>query len=86
MKLKEGIITHTNEDGFMLIGSGSDSFNGIIKLNKTGEYLVSCLKEETTIEEILEKFKAKYNATEDEIKDGVIGAINQLKEVNAIDY
>lgn len=86
MKLKKGIITHTNEDGFLLIGSGDDSFNGIIKLNKTGEYLIKCLKTDTTFEEIIDKFKNEFNGTEEEISKDVTNALNQLKEVNAIDY
>ncbi|MBQ0097785.1 MAG: PqqD family protein [Oscillospiraceae bacterium] len=86
MKLKEEVITYKNEDGFMLIGGGRESFNGIIKLNKTGEFLVTCLKEEITLEEILKKFEIEYSVSEDEIKEDVISAINQLKEVRAIDY
>lgn len=86
MKLKDSIITHKNETGYLLIGSGDETFNGIITLNGTGEFLALCLEEDLSLDEILNRFYDKYDGDKSQIKEEVIQAIEKLKEVNAIEY
>ena len=61
MKLKDTYITH-DSDGEQILLDTSSSFAGLIRNNKTAAFIVECLKEDTTEENIVETMLEKYDA------------------------
>lgn len=84
MKLKETFITHTTNNEQILVDA-SGKFSGIVRNNKTAAFIVDCLKEETSIEEIINKMSEEYDAPVEDIKEGVDNVLNTLRKVGALD-
>lgn len=83
MKLKDGFITHETCDEHLTV-STNGAFNGIIRSNATAAFIVECLKEETTEQEIIQKMMAKYNAPSDIIEEDVKKVLDTLRGINAL--
>lgn len=85
MKLKDTFVTHQFDDTYAIVNAEKNSFNGIINGNKTAGFIVECLKEDTTTEQIIEKMLKKYDAPVDVITEDVNKIVDTLKAVGAID-
>ena len=81
MKLKDTFITYENDGDHILIDASS-AFAGLVHSNKTAAFIVDCLKSEA---EIIGKMREKYDASEEEIANGVRDIIGKLKSIGAID-
>ncbi len=84
MKLKDTYITH-DSDGEQILLDTSSSFAGLIRNNRTAAFIVECLKEDTTEEEIVEAMLEKYDAPKDVLARDVSEVIEKLRKVGAID-
>ena len=84
MKLKNTFITHTSNNEQILVDT-SGKFSGIVRNNKTAAFIVDCLKEETSIEEIINKMSEDYDAPLEDIKKGVDVVLDTLRKVGALD-
>ena len=84
MKLKDSYITH-NSDGEQILLDTSSSFSGLIRSNKTAALIVDCLKEDTTLEEIVDTMFEKFDAPKDVIKKDVEAIIEKLKAVGTLE-
>ena len=87
MKLTEGFITHTVDDEQIMVASGGaiDVFHGIVQSNETAAFIIDSLKQETTIENIVDDMCKTYDATKETIEKDVKGVIEQLREIGAIE-
>lgn len=85
MKLRKGFITHESNGEHITVTAGNTDFNGLVRSNKTAGFIVECLKESVTKEEIVKKMLAKYDAPEDVIAKDVESILAKLKEIGAID-
>ena len=85
MKLKPDFITQTIEDTQFLVPIGAQSFQGIVRSNKTAAYIVDCLKEETSEKAIVDAMCRKYDATREEIAADVAEIISTLRRINALE-
>lgn len=85
MKLKDTFVTHQFDDTYVIVNTEKSPFNGIINGNQTVAFIVECLKEETTTEQIIEKMLEKYDAPVDVITNDVNKIIGKLKGIGAID-
>ena len=86
MKLKEGFCTQKIAKGQVMVplGKADTDFRGIVRSNSTAAFVVNCLKEETTRDEILEKLKNTYDAPEDVMAKDLDEVLEKLKSINAI--
>ena len=84
MKLKETFVTQQIDDTYVMLDTEKSVFNGIINGNKSAGFIVECLKEEVTKEEIIEKMLNKYDAPVDIITEDVNKIIGTLKKLGAI--
>ncbi|MDD6082901.1 MAG: PqqD family protein [Oscillospiraceae bacterium] len=84
MKLKESYITH-DSDGEQILLDTSSSFAGLIRNNKTAAFIVECLKEDITEENIVEAMFEKYDAPKDVLAKDVSDVIEKLRKVGALD-
>ena len=84
MKLKETFITHTTNNEQILVDT-SGKFSGIVRNNNPAAFIVDCLKEETSIEEIINKMIEEYDAPIEDIKKGVNDVLDTLRKIGALD-
>lgn len=85
MKLKDDFITQDVDDTQFLVAVGNEKFNGMIRSNKTAAFIVDCLKEETSENEIIDKMCDKYDASRGVIEADVKEILTKLKSINAIE-
>ena len=83
MKLKYTYITH-DSDGEQILLDTSSSFAGLIRNNKTAAFIVECLKEDITEENIVEAMFEKYDAPKDVLAKDVADVIEKLRKVGAL--
>lgn len=85
MRLKDGFITHEGVDEHITVPAGGLSFSGMVRSNKTAGFIVECLKEDVTEEEIVERMLAKYDASKEQITGDVETVIDKLRSIGAIE-
>ena len=87
MKLKNGFCTQTISDGQVMVptAQADTSFRGIVRSNETAAFVVDCLKEETTEEDILAKLKEEYEGDEEKMKTDLKTVLSKLREIEAIE-
>ena len=84
MKLNPNFITRTIEDTQFLVPVEQEAFRGLVRSNSTAAFIVDCLKEDTTMKQIVEAVYAKYDAPKETIAKDVKRIIGSLKEIGAI--
>ena len=85
MKLKNNFITHEIGDDQIMIATGNTDFNGMVKSNKTAAFIINCLKEDTTKEEIISRMMNKYDADKKIIEADVDKILNVLYEIDGVE-
>lgn len=84
MKLKHGFVTREmGNEQIMVAADGK--FSGMVRSNKAAAFIVDCLKNETTKEEIIEKMLEKYDAPKSVIADDVQRILDTLRSIGALD-
>ena len=85
MKLKNEFIVHNVGDETLLVPTADASFHGLVQGNKTVDTILSCLKEDTTEERILDSLKEKYDGDEADMRADIADVIKRLRAIGAID-
>ena len=85
MKLKTDFITQDIEDTQFLVPIGAESFQGIVRSNKTAAFIVDCLKTDTTEEAICDAMCKKFDAPKAEIAADVKEILDTLRSINALE-
>lgn len=85
MKLKPDFVTQTIDDTQFLVAIGAEAFSGIVRSNKTAAFIVDCLKEDTTEENIVDRMCAKYDADREMIAADVKKILDTLRGINALE-
>ena len=88
MKLKSGIVIDQRESEYIAVATGeaARSFNGLIRNNKTADFILKELMSDRTEDELIAAITAKYDVDESRARLDVKRIINTLKEVNLLDY
>lgn len=86
MKLKYNFVTRSVGDSFVAVAVGDDAarFNGMIKLNSTGEVIFSMLKTGAELQEIVEAVAKKYGIEPARAEKDVTDYIEKLKAAELI--
>ena len=85
MKLSDAFLSHDDGSEKLVVSTGAAKFSGMARGNETAGFIISCLEQETTEDEIVAKMLAKYDAPEDIIRRDVQKIVSQLREIGAID-
>lgn len=85
MRLKEGFITHESNGEHITVTAGNTAFNGMVRSNRTAGFIVECLKNNVTREDIVERMLEKYDAPRELIVKDVEKILEQLRSIGAID-
>lgn len=85
MRLKEGFITHEGDEEHITVTAGNTEFNGMVRSNRTAGFIIECLKNDVSKEDIITKMLEKYDATRKQIERDVEKVLTQLRSIGAID-
>ena len=87
MKIKEELTAYAVEDEYlmMLFSDEPEGFNGILRSNEEAQFIVDCLREETTKEEILAKMQETYDGDPSKMEEDIDVVISNLKTVGALE-
>lgn len=88
MKLKDDYIIYNASDGETIAvatGDEAENFNGLLRGNQTAGAIMEFLQEELTEDELVAKMLSRFDASEEEVRQGVSEILNTLREVGAIE-
>lgn len=85
MKLKEGFVTQQMGDEQIMVATGTASFSGLVRSNATAAFIVDCLKEDVTKEQIVAKLLDKYDVSEAVVTADVEKILTKLRSIDALD-
>ena len=85
MKLNRNFIVYETDGKQILVSNGKTSFSGIVRNNKSAAFLIKCLQEETTEEEIIEKMKEHFDGPDEVMRKDVRRVLDSLREIGALD-
>ena len=85
MKLKSDFITQEIDGTQFLVPVGGSSINGLARSNKSAAFIVDLLKEETTLDAIVDAMCAKYDADRDTITADVRTILDKLRLLGALE-
>lgn len=87
MKLHNGFITYSTGGEQIMVAAGNASavFRGMVRSNETAAYIIDCLKEDISREELLNKLTARYDAPAELIDRDLERVLNSLRQIGALD-
>lgn len=87
MKLRNGFITYNagSEQIMVAAGSASDVFRGMVRSNETAAFIIDCLAQEITLDELIEKLVARYDAPREIITRDLLKVLDSLRGIGALD-
>ena len=84
MKIKDGFITHES-DGEQLMICVDGSFCGMVRSNATAAKIVDLLKSDITLDALIDKIHELYDAPREVVAEDVVGVVEKLRSIGAID-
>ena len=86
MKLNSKFFTHETYGEHYMVSTGDTEFKGIVKNNDTAAFIIECLKENTTINDIVDKILAEYDVDDKKtVEKDVEVIIDKLRNIGAIE-
>lgn len=85
MKIKDIFMVETVDQDQFMVCLDSNVFSGMIQLNETAAFIINNLKEETSVDEIVDKMILEYEVDKEQAKMGVESLVQQLYNINALD-
>ena len=88
MKLKDAYVSYqAREDETLVVATGAEAkkFKGLLRANEAASFILKCLAQDTTEQEILEAMKNEYNAPEPVLKEDLDRILELLRAVGAIE-
>ena len=85
MKLNSAFLTHDDGDQKLLVSTGASKFSGLVRSNETAGFIISCLENDTTEDEIVAKMQQQYDGPKEAMERDVKKIIDQLRKIGAID-
>lgn len=87
MKIKEGFVLRNmgSQSVVVSVGEANKTFNGMIKLNETGEFLWKQLESDKSEEELVSAMLDCYEVSEETARGGVKKFLETLKTPGIIE-
>ena len=87
MKLHNGFITYNSgsEQIMVAAGAASDVFRGMVRSNETAAFIIDCLAQEITLEELTDKLTQRYDAPREIISRDLGKVLDTLRSIGALD-
>lgn len=86
MKLHENYIIYNMSGECVLVpvGKAAKGFHGMLRANRSAGVVLNCLKEETTLEAIVDVLAARYDASREELTEAAQELLDELRELGAL--
>ena len=84
MKVKENIFIQEMDGTQYLASVGGELFSGIVRCNPTAAFVINLLREERTMDEIVEAMKKEYGVPEAVLREDAAELIDSLRGLNVI--
>jgi hypothetical protein len=87
MKLHNGFITYSTGDEQIMVAAGaaSDTFRGMVRSNATAAFIIDCLKEEISREDLADRLAQRYDAPREIIERDLDKILSALRQIGALD-
>lgn len=85
MKLKNDFITQESDGEQIMVSTGDSGFAGLVRSNSSAAFIVDCLKEDVSKEQIVDAMFARYDAPRDVIEKSVDDILGKLRSIGALD-
>lgn len=87
MKLIEGMVTDHLGDDFVAVATGkaAQKFVGLIRGNKTADFLLNQLMTEKTEQQLVDALLSKYDVDADTARTAVTDFVGKLREAGLLD-
>lgn len=87
MKLKSGIIIEPTGDEYVAVATGeaAKSFNGLVRNNKTANFIFEQLQTDKTEAELVDALLARYDVTREKARQDVEALIEKIRKAGLID-
>lgn len=87
MRIKEGfILRNVGEQAVVVsVGEASKIFNGMIKLNSTGEFLWKHIVDDVSEEDLVAALLEEYDVEESVAKEDVTAFVEKLKTAGIVE-
>ena len=85
MKINKGFLTHNNGEETLIVSTADTAFSGLVRSNRTAGFIIECLEEDTTEDEIVAKMLDKWEVSDEAARRDVRKIVEQLKGIGAID-
>ncbi len=82
MKLKYNFVTRevAGQSVAIVVGENTKKFNGMIKLNGSGEFIFKMLGKDVTEDDMVAAFLSEYETTEEQARNTVRKFISELEK------
>lgn len=85
MKLNSGFLAHDDGDNKLLVSTGATKFSGLVRSNSSAGFIIECLEQEITEDEIVTKMRRKWDVSDEIARRDVRKIVEQLRSIGAID-
>ena len=85
MKLNNSFLHHEIDGQMVIVPTSGAKFHGLVQGNKTLAAIVDCLSSETTEQNIVDNLCARFDGDRAVIEADVREAIQNFREIGAID-
>ena len=87
MKLRDGFITYATDEEQIMVAAGSAAayFHGMVRSNRSAAFIIDCLMQDTTQEQIVNAMVEKYDAPREKIQADVERILESLRGIGALD-
>lgn len=86
MKLHENYVFYSMRGECVLVpvGKAAKGFHGMLRGNQSAGVILNCLKEETTLEAIVDVLAARYDASREELTAAAQELLDELRGLGAL--
>jgi hypothetical protein len=85
MKLNSGFLAHDDGDNKLLVSTGATKFLGLVRSTSSAGFIIECLEQEITEDEIVTKMRRKWDVSDEIARRDVRKIVEQLRSIGAID-
>jgi hypothetical protein len=87
MKIKEGYLVHEVAGNYVVIKIGQEAvnFNGLITLSESAKMLWDLLKNDASIDDLVNKLLSEYEIDEETARRDTLEFIDSLKKNNILE-
>lgn len=85
MKLKNSFITYTTDREQIMVPVNNEGFRGMVRSNQTAAFVIDCLKETCSKEQLVDKMAQKYDAPREILEQDAERVLTVLRSIGALD-